>query len=55
MNCHNVRDAVMSGTIYAPYTPLFDQLADIFPKSLSLETSKSLRNKLDMLDIYALD
>ena len=50
---HYIRDTMIRGIISTPYTPLSEQLADIFTKGLSVGVFESLFNKLGMLDIYA--
>ncbi|GAB4838277.1 hypothetical protein Ancab_039839 [Ancistrocladus abbreviatus] len=53
VDCHFVRDAVMSGVICTPHTSSAEQLADLFTKSLGASRFLSLCNKLGMLDIFA--
>ena len=53
VDCHYVKNIVMTRTISTLYTPSLDQLTDIFTWGLGLGVFRSLCNKLGMLDIYA--
>ena len=53
VDCHYIRDMVLSGHISTPYTRSSEQLADIYTKGLSVGVFDGLCNKLGMLDIFA--
>ncbi|KAL0367946.1 UNVERIFIED_CONTAM: Retrovirus-related Pol polyprotein from transposon RE2 [Sesamum calycinum] len=52
VDCHIVREAVMSQKICTPFTPS-EQRADIFTKALGEKQFDVLCNKLGMIDIFA--
>ncbi|KAK4406723.1 hypothetical protein Sango_0678800 [Sesamum angolense] len=51
VDCHFVREAVMSQEICTPFTPSSEQRADIFTKALGGKPFDVLCNKLGMIDI----
>ncbi|KAL0311158.1 UNVERIFIED_CONTAM: Retrovirus-related Pol polyprotein from transposon RE2 [Sesamum angustifolium] len=53
VDCHFVREAVMSQKICIPFTPSSKQRADIFTKTLGGKPFDVLCNKLGMIDIFA--
>ncbi|KAK4389999.1 Retrovirus-related Pol polyprotein from transposon RE2 [Sesamum angolense] len=53
VDCHFVREAVMSQEICTPFTPSSEQRADIFTKALGGKPFDVLCNKLGMIDIFA--
>ncbi|KAL0286146.1 UNVERIFIED_CONTAM: Retrovirus-related Pol polyprotein from transposon RE2 [Sesamum angustifolium] len=53
VDCHFVREAVMSQKICTPFTPSSEQRADIFTKALGGKQFDVLCNKLGMIDIFA--
>ncbi|KAL0318213.1 UNVERIFIED_CONTAM: Retrovirus-related Pol polyprotein from transposon RE1 [Sesamum calycinum] len=53
VDCHFVREAIMSQKIYTPFTPSSGQRADIFTKALGRKQFDVLCNKLGMIDIFA--
>ncbi|KAL0301601.1 UNVERIFIED_CONTAM: Retrovirus-related Pol polyprotein from transposon RE1 [Sesamum radiatum] len=53
VDCHFVREAIMSQKIYTPFTPSSEQRADIFTKALGRKQFDVLCNKLGMIDIFA--
>lgn len=53
VDCHYIREMVLTGIIDTPYTQSSKQLADIFTKVLSVGVFESLYNKLGMINIYA--
>ncbi|KAK4397606.1 Retrovirus-related Pol polyprotein from transposon RE2 [Sesamum angolense] len=53
VDCHFVREAVMSQKICTPFTPSSEQRADIFTKALGGKPFDVLCNKLGMIDIFA--
>ncbi|KAL0423678.1 UNVERIFIED_CONTAM: Retrovirus-related Pol polyprotein from transposon RE1 [Sesamum radiatum] len=53
VDCHFVREAIMSQKIYTPFTPSSEQRADIFTKALGRKQFDVLCNKLVMIDIFA--
>ena len=52
IDCHYVRDLVVSEAITTPYTRSSDQTADIFMKTLAPCSFNNLCNKLELLDAY---
>ena len=54
VDCHFVREAVMSKRICTPYTPSSEQVAYIFTKALGGMQFRTLCNKLGMVNIYML-
>ena len=53
IDCHYIRDKVLSGMISTPHVSSSSQLADIFTKSLAGVSYDSLCSKLGMFDLYA--
>jgi hypothetical protein len=53
IDCHFVRDKVLSGEIITDFVASNDQLADIFTKSLRGPRVESICNKLGAYDMYA--
>ncbi|MCI25689.1 hypothetical protein A2U01_0046880, partial [Trifolium medium] len=53
IDCHFVRDKVLSGEILTDFVGSNDQLADIFTKSLRGPRVESICNKLGAYDMYA--
>ncbi|KAL0392174.1 UNVERIFIED_CONTAM: Sucrose transport protein SUC4 [Sesamum radiatum] len=53
VDCHFVRQAVMSQKVCTPFTPSSEQRADIFTKALRSKQFDVLSNKLGMIDIFA--
>nr|ABN08283.1 hypothetical protein MtrDRAFT_AC155889g9v2 [Medicago truncatula] len=53
IDCHFVRDKVLSGEIITDFVGSNDQLADIFTKSLRGPHVESICNKLGAYDMYA--
>ena len=53
VDCHYIRDLVLSGHISTPYIQSSNQLADIFTKGVSVGLIENLCNKLGMLNIFA--
>jgi len=53
IDCHFVRDKVLSGEIITDFVGSNDQLADIFTKSLRGPRVESICNKLGAYDMYA--
>ncbi|KAL0370902.1 UNVERIFIED_CONTAM: Retrovirus-related Pol polyprotein from transposon RE2 [Sesamum angustifolium] len=53
VDCHFVREAVMSREICTPFTHSSEQRADIFTKALGGKPFDVLCNKLGMIDIFA--
>ncbi|KAL0368882.1 UNVERIFIED_CONTAM: Retrovirus-related Pol polyprotein from transposon RE2 [Sesamum calycinum] len=53
VDCHFVRQAVMSQKVCTPFTPSLEQRADIFTKALRSKQFDVLSNKLGMIDIFA--
>ncbi|KAK4407439.1 Retrovirus-related Pol polyprotein from transposon RE1 [Sesamum angolense] len=53
VDCHFVREAIMSQKIYTPFTPSSEQKADIFTKALGRKQFDVLCNKMGMIDIFA--
>ncbi|KAK4385641.1 Retrovirus-related Pol polyprotein from transposon RE2 [Sesamum angolense] len=53
VDCHFVREAIMSQKICTPFTPSSEQRADIFTKALGSKQFNFLSNKLGMIDIFA--
>ncbi|KAK4386771.1 Retrovirus-related Pol polyprotein from transposon RE2 [Sesamum angolense] len=53
VDCHFVREAVMSQKICTPFTPSSEQRADIFTKALGGKQFDVLCNKLGIIDIFA--
>ena len=51
IDCHFVREKILSGLISPSYLRSFDQLADIFTKPLGAQTLDRLLHKLGVLDI----
>ncbi|XP_058004038.1 uncharacterized mitochondrial protein AtMg00810-like [Hevea brasiliensis] len=52
IDCHIVREKMMSGIIRPAYVSTKMQLADIFTKPLGKETFEFLRSKLGVLDLH---
>jgi len=53
IDCHFVRDRLLSGDLVTKYVPSKYQVADIFTKALGTQQFQSLRGKLGMLDPHA--
>ncbi|KAL0405896.1 UNVERIFIED_CONTAM: Retrovirus-related Pol polyprotein from transposon RE2 [Sesamum latifolium] len=53
VDCHFVREVIMSWKICTPFTPSSKQRADIFTKALGAKQFHILCNKLGMIDIFA--
>ncbi|KAL0289693.1 UNVERIFIED_CONTAM: protein ARABIDILLO 2 [Sesamum angustifolium] len=53
VDCHFVREAIMSQKICTPFTPSSEQRADTFTKALGGKPFDVLCNKLGMIDIFA--
>ncbi|KAL0363865.1 UNVERIFIED_CONTAM: Retrovirus-related Pol polyprotein from transposon RE2 [Sesamum angustifolium] len=53
VDCHFVREAVMSQKICTPFTPSLEKRADIFTKALGGKQFDVLCNKLGIIDIFA--
>ena len=53
IDCHYIRDKVLSGIISTPHVSSSSQLADIFTKSLAGVSYDSFCSKLGMFDLYA--
>ncbi|KAL0415349.1 UNVERIFIED_CONTAM: Retrovirus-related Pol polyprotein from transposon RE1 [Sesamum latifolium] len=53
VDCHFVREAIMSQKICTPFTPSSEQRADIFTKALGAKQFHILCNKLGIFDIFA--
>ncbi|KAK4406515.1 Retrovirus-related Pol polyprotein from transposon RE1 [Sesamum angolense] len=53
VDCHFVREAILSQKICTPFTPSSEQRADIFTKALRSKQFNFLSNKLGMIDIFA--
>jgi len=54
VNCHFVRDIVSQKLISTLFTLSYEELADMFTKSVPSRVFSYLCNKLDMIDIYVL-
>ena len=54
IDCHYIRDKVMSGVISNPHVTSSHQLADVFTKSLARISYDTTFTKLGMFDLYAL-
>ncbi|XP_057451805.1 secreted RxLR effector protein 161-like [Lotus japonicus] len=53
VDCHFIREKILSGVIKTSYVQSRDQLADMLTKSLRGPRIQYICNKLDALDIYA--
>lgn len=53
LNCHFVRDKILTGTIAALFVKSEGQLADTFIKALRRNYLESICSKLGLYDIYA--
>ncbi|KAL0454779.1 UNVERIFIED_CONTAM: Retrovirus-related Pol polyprotein from transposon RE2 [Sesamum latifolium] len=53
VDCHFVREAIMSQKICTPFTPSSEQIVDIFTKALGAKQFHILCNKLGIIDIFA--
>ena len=53
IDCHYIRDKVMSGVISTPHVTSWHQLADVFTKSLAEISYDTTCTKLGMFDLYA--
>ena len=53
IDCHYIRDKVMSRVISTPHVTSSHQLADVFIKSLARISYDAIRTKLGMFDLYA--
>ena len=53
IDCHFVRENVLSGDIVTTYVGFNDQLADLLTKSLTESHVNYIYTKLGMLNIYA--
>ena len=53
IDCHYIRDKVMSGVISTPHVTSSHQLADVFTKSLAGISYDTTCTKLGMFDLYA--
>ena len=53
VDCHFIRQKIESGCITTEFVNSFDQLADIFTKSLRSPRIKYICNKLGAYDLYA--
>jgi hypothetical protein len=53
VDCHFIRDKILSGEIATPFKKFENQLADIFTKSLCRYQLESICSKLGLYDIYA--
>ena len=53
IDCHYIRDKVMSGVISTPHVTLSHQLVDVFTKSLAEISYDTTCTKLGMFDLYA--
>lgn len=51
IDCHFIREKILSGLISPSYLRSHDQLADLFTKPLGADTLKRLLGKLGVLDI----
>ena len=54
IDCHFVRENVLSGDVVTTHMNSSDQLADLLIKSLTSSQVNYIYTKLDMLNIYAL-
>ena len=53
MDCHFIKEKVLSGCIITSYVNTNDQLADIFTKFLRGPRIEFICNKLDASNLYA--
>lgn len=53
VDCHFIRDKILSGDISTPFVKSGDQLADVFTKSLCRNRLEFICSKLGLYDIYA--
>jgi len=53
VDCHFIREKILSGIIKTSFVCSKDQLADIFTKSLRGPRIMYICNKMDACDIYA--
>jgi len=53
IDCHFIREHIVSGVIQPCYTPTTEQLADIFTKALGQRQFKYLKGKLGILNPHA--
>ena len=53
IDCHYIRDKVMSGVISTPHVTSSHQLADVFTKSLARISYDTTCTKMGMFDLYA--
>ena len=53
IDCHYIRDKVMSRVISTPHVTSLHQLADVFTKSLAGISYDTMCTKLGMFDLYA--
>ena len=53
MDCHYIRDKVMSGVISTPHVTSSHQLADVFRKSLAGISYHTTCTKMGIFDLYA--
>ena len=53
VNCHFIRDKIVSGCMTTSFVNSSDQLVDVFTKSLRGPTIKYICNKLGAFDLYA--
>jgi hypothetical protein len=53
VDCHFIRDKILSNDISTPYMKSGEQLADMFTKSLCCSRLKFICSKLGLYDIYA--
>ncbi|XP_042946560.1 uncharacterized protein LOC122279793 isoform X3 [Carya illinoinensis] len=53
IDCHFIRDKILSGDIATPFVKSADQLADVFTKSLCWSRLKPICFKLGLYDVYA--
>jgi hypothetical protein len=54
VDCHLVRDKILSGDLATPFVKSEDQFADIFTKSLCKSRLEFIYSKLGLCDMYAL-